>query len=105
MCASAAAPPASPDIRKASRDRHGEERSTGVSNRLVKAPLQPARRGILAAVWRRRLVTAALLVAAGVMLSGCGVPEDGWVGVGRASDGRLLVQLRTCAEPLDGATL
>lgn len=56
-------------------------------------------------MWRRRLLTALLLVIAGVLLGGCGVPEDGWVGVGRMSDGSFRVYLRTCTQPLNGATL
>jgi hypothetical protein len=50
-------------------------------------------------------VTTLLLVVPGVMLGGCGVPEDGWVGVGRNPDGQFEVYVRTCEHALDGSTL
>lgn len=40
-----------------------------------------------------------------VAMTGCSVPLDGWLGVGRASDGTLRVYLRTCTQPVDGASL
>ena len=40
-----------------------------------------------------------------LLLGGCSVPHDGWVGVGRADDGTLTVFLRTCTASLHGATL
>ncbi len=48
------------------------------------------------------VLAAAVIYAA---LTGCSVPIDGWVGVGRANDGTLRIYLRTCTQPVDGATL
>lgn len=46
-----------------------------------------------------------VVIAAAPLLIGCGVPDDGRLGVGRADDGSLMVYLRACNQPLDGATL
>lgn len=47
----------------------------------------------------------ALGVALTALTAGCGVPDDGWIAVGRANDGSFRVYLRTCTHPVDGATL
>jgi hypothetical protein len=51
----------------------------------------------------------AVYVVLGVVLTAltasCGVPDDGRLGIGRASDGSLRVYLRTCTHRVDGATL
>lgn len=49
-------------------------------------------------------MTAALIVSA-LTFTGCTVPPDGRVGVGRDADGELRVYLRTCQHSMDGATL
>lgn len=51
------------------------------------------------------MATGALVLSAGALLSGCSVPENGWMGVGRNDQGELRVYLRTCGQALDGATL
>lgn len=54
---------------------------------------------------RSRLLTCCLLLGVAFGLAGCGVPTDGWVGVGRDSQGVLRVYVRTCHHPMDGASL
>lgn len=54
---------------------------------------------------RRLIGTGALVLSAGALLSGCSVPENGWMGVGRSDQGEFRVYLRTCGQTLDGATL
>lgn len=48
---------------------------------------------------------AAALCAATLSTAGCGVPEDGRLGIGRDSRGALRVYLQTCHAPMDNATL
>jgi hypothetical protein len=52
-----------------------------------------------------RLLTWCLLGGATLSLAGCSVPTDGWVGVGRDSQGTLRVYVRTCHHAMDGASL
>ena len=51
----------------------------------------------------RWLVAVALAIP--LLLGGCSVPPDGYVGIGRALDGSLWVYIRTCHHRMDGATL
>ncbi len=56
-------------------------------------------------VVKLQMLTGCFLVGVALAVTGCGVPDDGWVGVGRDEDGNLRVYLRTCHHPMDGASL
>lgn len=54
---------------------------------------------------RLRLLACCLFLGVALGVTGCSVPTDGWVGVGRDTVGKLRVYVRTCHHPMNRANL